>query len=212
MFLLSVFCAISSLFGGGCWNRGGGGGGGGGGSASIPSGPPPIPPCPSGFWRPAGGQCTSVVANCPAGQIAYALDNRPCGCQAPSAALDLNKQICNTPPPNGTMFCETATNGLSSKCRVTCDPEFKYNAANSRCLRDSLTGCPPPLQVASGPIGEGCRCLPANATSAQGELCGIVPYNPGEQAAGLARPGRMLCLIDSANPSLSKCTQQCTAL
>ncbi|KAJ7633379.1 hypothetical protein DFH06DRAFT_1222697 [Mycena polygramma] len=75
LFTIFVFCAISSLFGGGCWNRGGGGGGGG--SASIPSGPPPIPPCPSGFWRPAGGQCTSVVANCPAGQMCRVRARQP---------------------------------------------------------------------------------------------------------------------------------------
>ncbi|KAJ6549860.1 hypothetical protein B0H19DRAFT_1073775 [Mycena capillaripes] len=222
-FLLhAVFCGISWLLGGGCGvNRGGGGGGGGAASGGGPPPPPVIPPCPNGQWRPAGGQCQSQVADCPAGQIAFALENRPCGCQLPTAELNLAQRICNTPPPNGTMYCETAKTGLSSTCKVSCDTGYKWNAANSRCLRDKLTACPPPTQLASGPIGEGCICLPSTTPDGPlGEKCGsqaqipsfagIVPYNAGEQAAGVQRPGRMLCLVDP--DGRSRCTQQCNAI
>ncbi|KAJ7910423.1 hypothetical protein B0H13DRAFT_2329406 [Mycena leptocephala] len=210
-----LLCILAQLFvnRNACW-----GGWGGGGQPSIgPAPPPPPPPCRPGEYRPAGGDCQSVIGKCdqPPNTQIFAHPERPCGCQPPSAVLDLKKTICNTPPPNGAMFCETATNGLSSQCKVQCDFGFKWNPKSSKCIRDNLDGCTPPEDLASGPPGKGCVCLQPTdpAVSVQkGQKCGEVPYfDPADQAAGLDPPGRMICMIDPNDITNSMCVPQCIA-
>ncbi|KAJ7110791.1 hypothetical protein C8R43DRAFT_1159894 [Mycena crocata] len=138
--------------------------------------------------------------------------NRPCGCQPAGATFDPLIKYCNSPPPNATMYCETAANGASSQCKVSCTPpDMKYNPAINRCIRDKLTGCTPPEELAAGPRNEGCVCLASSDPDdgPLGEKCGYVPYNPGEQALGYPPPGRMVCIIDPADITNSKCIKDC---
>lgn len=189
-------------------------------SAPVPSAPPPPPPCRPGEYRPIdSGQCQSVIAKCdqPPNTQVFAYPERPCGCQPSSGTvLDLKKTICNTPPPNGSMFCETAKDGMSSACKVQCDFNFKWNPKTSKCIRDNLEGCPPPEDLASGPPGKGCVCLQPSdpRVSVQtGEKCGEVPYyDPADAAAGRDPPGRMVCQVDANDPTNSRCLAQCIAM
>ncbi|KAF8153567.1 hypothetical protein K438DRAFT_1987532 [Mycena galopus ATCC 62051] len=184
------------------------------GRPAIATSPPPIVCGPGTYlWgntcKPQVGTCTTA----PATQV-FAHPEMPCGCQQPGALYDAKKTVCDTPPANAKMYCETATNGRSSECKVQCDPGWKYNPKEAKCIRDNLEGCKPPLELASGPPNKGCLCLKPEDpnVSFKGQKCGEVPYNSQEdEDAGLDPPGRMVCIIDPKDISNSLCQAQCTA-
>ncbi|KAJ7185033.1 hypothetical protein C8R46DRAFT_1343972 [Mycena filopes] len=181
--------------------------------AVAPPPPPPPPNCGPGTYRWENG-CRNAIGVCPnlPNNQVFAHPNYPCGCQVPNSPFDPLAQICMVAPPNGKAYCETGPNGLSSTCKIQCDPGYTFNANTVKCIRGSLDGCPAPQELAAGGLNKGCICLVPSAppVSAQGTKCGTVPYfDPADMTAGLPPPGRRRCIVPADDVSNSLCVTEC---
>ncbi|KAJ6498603.1 hypothetical protein DFH09DRAFT_1203982 [Mycena vulgaris] len=170
---------------------------------AAPVVPPPAPiTCGTGtyLW---GMQCLSTIGVCrnaPALQK-FAHKSKPCGCQAPGAAFDADKTVCDPAPANGKIGCETANTGASSSCIIECD--IGYQLVKGNCLPAAVKSCNTNERVATGPRFKGCICLPITTLDGiAGQACPAMTTSDGN-----GNHGRMICALEAnGNP---RCTPEC---
>ncbi|KAJ7835343.1 hypothetical protein B0H14DRAFT_2590335 [Mycena olivaceomarginata] len=143
------------------------------------------------------GGCLGTIGKCtvaPAFQK-FAHTSKPCGCQAPGAAFDVAKTVCDPSPVNGRIGCETAQDGASSN----------YQLVKGNCLPAVVKSCPTGERVASGPRNKGCICLPITTPDGPaGQACPAM-----SSSDGLGNHGRMTCkLLANGDPM---CQPECAA-
>ncbi|KAJ7667348.1 hypothetical protein B0H17DRAFT_1210246 [Mycena rosella] len=163
--------------------------------AAPPAPPPPAPiTCGTGtyLW---GMQCLSTTGVCKIAPVLqkFAHKSKPCGCQAPGAAFDADKTVCDPAPANGKIGCETASTGASSS----------YQLVKGNCLPAAVKSCGTNERVASGPRNKGCICLPITTPDGvAGQACPAMTSSDG-----LGNHGRMICSLEAnGNP---RCTPEC---